>query len=117
MTDERRSRRSAIVDYLANADRPIATSAIAEHLGIEKTLACTRVRQLESNGRIRRVGTATRMRDVRWVPADPTVGARPREQISFRAAENIDSMRAAMKDRLERGLAADWIEESDGVTP
>ncbi|MBB2999683.1 hypothetical protein FHX57_002014 [Paraburkholderia tropica] len=113
----RRERRSAIVDYLANMDRPIATDAIAKALSINPVLACTRVRQLESKGRIRRVGTATRMRDVRWVPADPTVGARPPEQISFRAAENIEAMRTAAASRLARGLPADWTEEPDEVTP
>ncbi|WP_430230557.1 hypothetical protein [Paraburkholderia tropica] len=116
MSEEiRRQRRSAIVDYLANMDRPVATSAIATALSIDQGLACTRVRQLEGAGRIKRVGTATRVRDIRWVPADPTVGKRPREQISFRAAENIEAMRATMKDRLARGVAASWVEEQDEV--
>ncbi|CAM2155522.1 hypothetical protein PT2222_330100 [Paraburkholderia tropica] len=111
----RRQRRSAIVDYLANMARPIATSAIAQALAIDPELACTRVRQLEDSGRIKRVGTATRVRDIRWVPAEPAVGKRPREQISFRAAENIEAMRSAMKDRLSRGDAADWATEQSEV--
>lgn len=108
-------RRSAIVDLLANIDKPLSTRAIAEHLRIRMDLTCTRVRQLEENGRIRRVGTATRVRDIRWEPVDPTVGKRPREQISYRAAENIEAMRTALVERLQRGLPADWVCEPDEV--
>lgn len=102
-------RRSVIVDLLANMDKPLSTRAIAERLKLKMDLACTRVRQLEDGGRIRRVGTATRVRDIRWEPVDPTVGKRPRVEVSYRAAENIDAMRAALLERMQRGLPADWV--------
>ncbi|MBN3853797.1 hypothetical protein G3N59_10435 [Paraburkholderia sp. Ac-20340] len=112
-----RQRRSVIVDCVTRAIRPISTAAIAEQLGIELELACTRVRQLEDGGRLRRVGTATRVRDIRWMPAVAAIVQRPSEEISYRAAENIEAMRAALLLRIERGQRADWNSEKAGAIP
>lgn len=109
-----RQRRSAIVDYLTRASKPLSTVAIAEHLGIELELACTRVRQLEEGGRLQRVGTATRVRDIRWLPAVAEIVERTGEQISYRGAENIEAMRAVLQSRIARGLRADWNSETAG---
>lgn len=112
------NRRSAIVDLLASKGKPMSTKAIADALGVDAGVMGTRVRQLEESGRLRAVGTATRTRDVRWVPADPdVVGRRPKIAISYRAAENIEAMRAACVARMKAGRPANWMQEPSEVSP
>jgi DNA-binding Lrp family transcriptional regulator len=111
------NRRSAIVDLLASKGKPMSTKAIAEALGVDAGVMGTRVRQLEESGKLAPVGTATRTRDVRWIPADPDViGRRPKIAISYRAAENIEAMRAAALERMLEGKPANWVQEPDEVT-
>jgi len=111
------SRRSVIVDLLAAKGKPLSTKAIADALGLDIGLIGTRCRQLEQTGKLTPVGTATRTRDVRWKPTDPDVIARrPKVAVSYRAAENIDAMRAAARARLLDGKPANWMQEPDEVT-
>lgn len=111
------NRRSAIVDLLAAKGKPLSTKAIADALGVDLAVMGTRCRQLQESGRLRPVGTATRTRDVRWMPADPDViGKRPKVAISFRAAENIEAMRAAALERMIEGKPANWMQEPVEVT-
>jgi hypothetical protein len=107
------NRRSVIVDLLAAKGKPLSTKAIADALGLDIGLIGTRCRQLEQTGKLTPVGTATRTRDVRWKPTDPDVIARrPKVAVSYRAAENIDAMRAAALARLLDRKPADWMQES-----
>jgi predicted ArsR family transcriptional regulator len=109
--------RSAIVDLLVAKGKPMATKAIANALGVDAGIMGAHVRQLEEAGQLQAVGTATRTRDVRWIPTDPNVvGRRPKVAISYRAAENIEAMRAAAVQRMQAGLPANWMQEPDEVT-
>jgi predicted transcriptional regulator len=101
--------KSEIVDYLAEQGKPVATKNIAEALGINPTTACTRVKQLEQSGLIKRVNQCLKTRDVRWVPDD---SAKPQIVISYRGIENLEAMQAVMRSRLLAGLHAEHVEEA-----
>jgi hypothetical protein len=106
-----REYKSPIVDLLANAQRPMTTIDIATALGQAMENMGPRLRDLEAKGKVSRVGTAKRLRDVRWKVAEP--GVKKRGPISYRAVENIDAMRAAARDRMLSGKPASWMQETD----
>lgn len=95
-----------VVDLLARVGKPVPTGAIAQQLGVDLGVMCTRVRQLEESGRIKAVGTATRTRDVRWTLVDPADMRSPRRAISYGGQQNLEAMQRVCRQRLMAGSAA-----------
>lgn len=108
-----REYKSPIVDLLTQSAKPMTSGDIATALGQNLKNMGPRLRDLEANGKVSRIGKATRLRDVRWRLADPD--APERVPVSYRAAETIEAMRAAARARLLEGKPASWTQEPDEV--
>jgi hypothetical protein len=108
-----REYKSPIVDLLTQAAKPMTSGDIAAAFGQTMENMGPRLRDLEANGKVSRVGKATRLRDVRWRLPDPN--APKRVAVAYGAIESIEAMRAAARARLLEGKRADWMQEPGEV--